>query len=180
MKCDVGCFLQLGAAKEEGEREGEEASAFEIYHAHRVLLPDGAVFVLEKTDAELSTASMLSVEAQQRLPNSSASNTSIPQNSEKSTPETDFSFEGKTVDKYTEEQYNNFGWVREEGVLSAGQMKDFERKFASAKTGQGWFPKAQSGEYMIAVSDIYGEAEGVENTIVYASGEMEAPKISKF
>lgn len=61
------------------------------YHAHRILLPDGSVFVLSKTDAELSTASMLSVETQQRLPNSSASNNSyttfhrkVNRNSEKS------------------------------------------------------------------------------------------------
>ena len=41
--------------------------------------------MLNKTDAELSTASMLSVETQQRLPNSSASNNSIPHSTEKST-----------------------------------------------------------------------------------------------
>lgn len=63
------------------------------YHAHRVLLPDGSVFVLEKTDAELSTASMLSIKAQQRLPNNSASSISIPQNPEMSTTKSDFSLE---------------------------------------------------------------------------------------
>lgn len=68
------------------------------YHAHRILLLDGSVFVLNKTDAELSTASMLSVETQQRLPNSSASNNSIPHSTEKSTETAKkVSIDGKVV-----------------------------------------------------------------------------------
>ena len=55
------------------------------YHAHRILLPDGSVFVIKNKDAELSTASMTSNETRQRLPNSSASNNSIPQKSDLST-----------------------------------------------------------------------------------------------
>ena len=56
------------------------------YHAHRILLPNGDVFVINKNDAELSTASMLSKYAQQRLPNSSAPVNSIPDSDEKSKP----------------------------------------------------------------------------------------------
>jgi hypothetical protein len=48
------------------------------------LLPDGSVFILNKTDAELSTASMLSNETQQRLPNNSTSSNSIAQKQKKS------------------------------------------------------------------------------------------------
>jgi len=50
------------------------------YHAHRILMPDGSVFVINNKDAEPSTASMSSNETRQRLPNGSASKHSIHQN----------------------------------------------------------------------------------------------------
>ena len=61
------------------------------YHTHRILMPDGSEFVFgNKNNAELPIASMTSEEnTHERLAISSASNTSISQNSEKSTPETE-------------------------------------------------------------------------------------------
>ena len=63
---------------------------------------DGSVFVLNKTDAELSTASMPSKETQQRLPNNSASNNSIAQKSNLSTPKTDFRAKEQTSDDFSD------------------------------------------------------------------------------
>ena len=84
------------------------------------------------------------------------------------------------VDNYTEEQYNNFGWVRANEILSAGQAKDFYSKLADALVGSARFPKTKSGEYMIAVSDIYdSDFEGVNNTIVYVKGKIESPQITR-
>lgn len=84
------------------------------------------------------------------------------------------------VDNYTEKQYNNFGWVRANNVISAGQYKDFTSKFASAVNDQSYFAKSKSGEYMIPVSDIFDtQLEGIENVIVFAKGTIESPKITR-
>lgn len=63
-----------------------------------------AVFVINKIDAELRTASMLNKEIQQRLPNNSAPNISISKNPEKSTPKAKFSLkdDGAGIDVQTE------------------------------------------------------------------------------
>jgi hypothetical protein len=61
----------------------------------------------------------------------------------------------KSVDNLTEEQYNNFGWVRANDVLN-------------------------SGEYMIAVSDIGDTLNyGIDNIIVYAKGGAKARRCRK-
>jgi hypothetical protein len=84
------------------------------------------------------------------------------------------------VDNYTEEDYNNYGWVRANNVLTAGRMKNFEAKFAKVKSKQLKMNRSKSGEYMIPVSDIYEyESEGIENIIVYAKGNMDSPVITR-
>ena len=73
----------------------------------------------------------------------------------------------KSVDNLTEEQYNNFGWVRANDVLNSGEQKDFTSKFADAVTKQTTPPKTKGGEYMIAVSDIDDALHyGTDNIIV--------------
>lgn len=86
----------------------------------------------------------------------------------------------KNVDKLTEEQYNNFGWVRANDVLNVGEWDDFTSKFAGAVSGNIYTPITKGGEYMIAVSDIYDpQKEGINNRIVYAKGSIESPQVSR-
>ncbi|MBE6691094.1 MAG: hypothetical protein E7590_07440, partial [Ruminococcaceae bacterium] len=86
----------------------------------------------------------------------------------------------KSVDNLTEEQYNNFGWVRANDVLNSGEWKDFTSKFADAVTKQTNPPKTKGGEYMIAVSDIDDALHyGTDNIIVYAKGSIESPQVSR-
>ena len=80
---------------------------------------------------------------------------------------------------YTKNQYNNFGWARGNEILSAGQNKDFTSKFAQATKGLADFPKTPNGDYMIAVGEIYGETEGVNDIIVYAKGTISNPVITR-
>lgn len=81
---------------------------------------------------------------------------------------------------YSEEQYSNFGWVRENNVLSSGAWRDFENKFAAALHGQATPPRTSRGEFMIAVSNIYDpQLEGINNAIVYATGTIENPRVSR-
>lgn len=84
----------------------------------------------------------------------------------------------KTIANYTEDQYNNFGWVRANDVLTARQWTDFNIKFAQAKNGTK-FVKSANGEFIIPVNDMAGETFGVDNVLIYASGSLENPKISK-
>ena len=80
---------------------------------------------------------------------------------------------------YTPRDYKNYGWARANNILNAGQNKDFTSKFAQAVNGYGAFPKTSSGEFMIPVSDIYGDSEGVNNTIVYCKGTIARPIITR-
>ena len=80
---------------------------------------------------------------------------------------------------YTKKQYADYGWARGNEILSSGQNKDFTSKFAQATKGLAKFPQTPNGEYMIAVSEIYGENEGVNNTIVYAKGTISNPLITR-
>lgn len=81
---------------------------------------------------------------------------------------------------YTESEYNNFGWVRANDVLNAGQYNNFTEKFAKAVASGVKFNKTRDGYHMIPVSDIYNkELEGIENSIVFAKGTIESPKILK-
>ena len=91
-------------------------------------------------------------------------------------------FQGRskqTVDFMPEEEYNSYGWVRENDVLTSAQYKDFESKFAKALNGDSYH-KTASGEYMISVSHKGDRVlDGVEYTIVYAKGTIEKPEITR-
>ncbi len=76
------------------------------------------------------------------------------------------------IDSYTEEQYNNFGWVRANNILSAKENAILRSKFAEALSHQSNPPKSKSGEYMISVG------EPLENKIVYMKGTIDSPVIT--
>ena len=82
------------------------------------------------------------------------------------------------VDDYTEKQYNDYGWVRVNDVLSDREYADFNRKMnnLSAEIRRG---KTANGEYIIPVNDMQGERFGVNNVLVFAKGTYQNPKITK-
>ena len=59
--------------------------------------------------------------------------------------------------QYTDKQYRDYGWARENDILNKGQNEDYRSKFADAKSGRAKFAKTKSGEFIIPVSDIYDE-----------------------
>lgn len=80
---------------------------------------------------------------------------------------------------YTEQEYQAFGWARENDILTSGQNADYRSKFAMAESGQAKFQKSKNGEYIIPVSDIYDSTfEGVNNVLVYAKGTIDNPVIT--
>lgn len=68
----------------------------------------------------------------------------------------DIRYSLSAVDDYTEKQYNDYGWVRVNDVLSDREYADFNRKMnnLSAEIRRG---KTASGEYIIPVNDMKGE-----------------------
>ena len=94
--------------------------------------------------------------------------------------DTQFSYTSRkdSVDNYTEKQYNDFGWVRDNDVISAGYWKNFTENFAQAVAGKSIYPKTKNGEYMINVYDVY-ESDGISDVVVFASGTIESPNVTR-
>ena len=84
-----------------------------------------------------------------------------------------------SVDNYTENQYNKFGWIRVNNALTKNQWNDFNRKFAAAKNKTNTFNKTVNGEQIIPVNDMVGESFGVDNVLVFAKGTYQNPTITK-
>ena len=83
------------------------------------------------------------------------------------------------TDEYTEEQYDSFGWVRDNDILNSAQYGDFTSKFADAVSGNVKFNKTKNGEFIIPVSDISEpDTEGVNRFLVFAKGKIDKPVIS--
>ena len=89
-----------------------------------------------------------------------------------------FSRRSNSVDMYTQEQYNDFGWVRANEVLTYRQWSDFNHKFENM-TEEVKRRQTKNGEYMIAVNDMAGEEFGVDNVIVFAKGTPLHPVVTK-
>ncbi|MGN1473151.1 MAG: hypothetical protein ACI4WZ_03675 [Eubacteriales bacterium] len=87
----------------------------------------------------------------------------------------------EVVDRYTEQQYNSFGWVRSNGILTSEQYNDFSSKFADIKSGRvKGTPVSKDGYYMIAVGGLTdGTGFGVDNIVVLAKGSLENPEIGR-
>lgn len=91
-----------------------------------------------------------------------------------------FSLSEKGIDKYTTAQYNNFGWVRANDVLTARQWHDFNHKYNEIKFQKhGEVHKSSSGEYIVAVNDMIGDSFGVNNVLVFVKGSPDNPKVTQ-
>lgn len=90
-----------------------------------------------------------------------------------------YDLDSSETETYTDEEYRDYGWARENNILSADQNADFHSKFALAKSGQMKFPKSKKGEFIIPVSDIYhSDREGINNFLVFAKGTIKNPIIT--
>jgi hypothetical protein len=77
------------------------------------------------------------------------------------------------LDKYSEKEYNNFGWARANGILSVSENADLRSKFAAAISKHITPPKTENGELMFAIGD------EVENKIAYMKGQIDDPIITR-
>lgn len=99
--------------------------------------------------------------------------------SESKQSDTSKRFALQNIDYYTEKQYNNYGWVRTNDVLTKNQWSDFNHKFAQAKVKHLTFNKTANGEFIIPVNNEVGEQFGIDNVLVYAKGTTTNPTITK-
>ena len=89
-----------------------------------------------------------------------------------------FSRRSNSVDMYTQEQYNDFGWARANEVLTYRQWSDFNHKFENM-TEEVKRNQTRDGEYMIAVNDMEGKKFGVDNVIIFAKGTSLHPVVTR-
>ena len=106
-------------------------------------------------------------------------NTHYTQESENySSPEQDndgnsYSFED--IDVYDEAQYNDFGWVTVNGILTGKELKQLYSQFADIKLLKHKCPKTPKGEYIIFTGHNYGMIDSV----VFIKGTNKHPIITK-
>ena len=86
------------------------------------------------------------------------------------TQRTDFT--AGAVEKYTESQYNNFGWVRANDVLSAKEYNTLLSRFADYKHNKHKYPVTRFGEAVIHSSEC-------PDVIMYVKGGIGSPQITK-
>ncbi len=80
----------------------------------------------------------------------------------------------KSLFKYTEEQYNNFGWARYENIISHKMLQMLTSKIYELTEQKVWFHKTTDGQYIIPL----GEDYGLYDILVYVDDNYENPKIS--
>ena len=101
----------------------------------------------------------------------------------KSPTQTRGSPEGKAsreTQKLTKSQYNNFGWVRANDVVSEGYWDNFTRNYADAVYNKKFDRITPDGEYMIEIYDQNLEERlQVIDQIVFAKGHIKSPNVTK-
>lgn len=81
----------------------------------------------------------------------------------------------KNVYKYTEEQYNAFGWTRYDNILTNAMIERLTSKLYEMSEQNAYFHQTKNGEYIIPIGEDYGEYD----VLVYTNGNYENPSITK-
>lgn len=85
----------------------------------------------------------------------------------------DIRFSVPSVDSYTEEQYNSFGWVRANNVLQANDIKYITSEIQKIVNGNSrGYVQTKYGDYIIPLGDQY-------NVLVYTDANAITPHIRK-
>ena len=84
----------------------------------------------------------------------------------------------KTVDNYTKEQYNNFGWARYAEAISFNELEDLYSKIQE-KGSLRRFKHSANGEAIIEVNNKPKTSLDVDNVFVFVTGTKNVPKITR-
>ena len=85
----------------------------------------------------------------------------------------DIDSQNADIDTYTMKQYNDFGWVTVNKVLTGKELKKLYSQFARVKLNKEQNVKNNLGEYLIPVGDKYGSIDN----LVYIKGTNKHPII---
>ena len=83
-----------------------------------------------------------------------------------------------TVDKYTQKQYNNFGWARTTDAISKNELDDMYSKIHE-KGSLAKFKKSTNGEAIIEVNDKPRTTLGANNVFAFVKGTKNEPQITR-
>lgn len=78
----------------------------------------------------------------------------------------------------SDEDYHNYGWVRDNNVISAGHWKTFTTNFADAVARDYYFDKTPDGEFMIEAYNCYDPLSEAD-VILFAKGTIESPVVTR-
>ena len=80
--------------------------------------------------------------------------------------------EKHSVEKYNEEQYNSFGWVRYNDVLSTSEYSILLSRYIDYKHNKNKYPTTRFGEAVIHSSEC-------PDVLMYVKGDIDSPQITK-
>lgn len=83
-----------------------------------------------------------------------------------------------SLDKYTEKQYNDFGWARDTEAISKNELDDLYSK-VQEKGSLKRFTQSSTGEAIIEVNDKANTTLSPNNVILFVTGTEDAPEISR-
>ena len=83
-----------------------------------------------------------------------------------------------SVDIYTDEQYNSFGWARHAEALTKDELDDLYSKLQEKKILRR-FKQSSSGEAIVEVNDKPKTTLGVDNVFVFVKGKATEPQITR-
>ena len=83
-----------------------------------------------------------------------------------------------SFDKYTEKQYNAFGWARDTDALTENEIDDMYTKI-QIKGSLKKFPQSSNGEAIIEVDDKAKSTLQANNVMVFVRGTKSNPEITR-
>lgn len=83
-----------------------------------------------------------------------------------------YSLPERNVETYSEEQYNNFGWVRANNVLTAAEYSALMSNYTGHKHKNDNFPVTRFGETVLHTSQY-------PDVLMYVKGNIRSPQITK-
>ena len=84
----------------------------------------------------------------------------------------------KSLDKYSQKQYNDFGWARDTGAISKNELDDLYSK-AHEKGTFKKFRQTSNGEAIIEVNDDPHATLKVNNVFAFVKGTKDNPEITR-
>lgn len=83
-----------------------------------------------------------------------------------------------SIDNYTPETYDKYGWAYVNHVLNTEESADFFAKLSDIKNGAE-INRTFDGKYIVAVGVKSGDMEGVKNVLVFTDGNYRSPSVDR-